>query len=229
MAAWGDVARRIAHEIKNPLTPIQLSAERLQMKLEHQLDEPGQSLLNRSVNTIVSQVHALKTLINEFRDFSRLPNAQLRPLDLNELVRDVTALYGEALEHGSLQLQLGSDLPLVMGDPTLLRQVVHNLVQNAQDATAPGSAGVVCLRTRRSESGRWVRLVVSDEGSGFAEHILQRAFEPYVTTKTKGTGLGLAVVKKIMDEHGGRIDLSNRTSEGRTVGAQVSVSFAVAN
>ena len=127
-----------------------------------------------------------------------------------------------------VRLELSPECPQVLADPQQVRQVVHNLVQNAQDATPPG-AGPVLLRTRPSDSGRWVRLQVLDHGPGFAEHILKRAFEPYVTTKAKGTGLGLAVVKKIMDEHGGRVDLSNRVTEGRVIGAQVSLSFAVAN
>ncbi len=224
--AWGEVARRLAHEIKNPLTPIQLSAERLAMKLEHKVSGPELAVLNKSVKTIVDQVDAMKRLVNEFRDYARLPAAQLAPLDLNALVLDVLSLYDQAAV--PVQHELDPRCPSVMADPQQVRQVIHNLVQNAQDATPPGG-GVVQLRTRWSDSGRWVRLIVSDEGSGFADHILQRAFEPYVTTKTKGTGLGLAVVKKIMDEHGGRIDLGNRMSDGRTVGAQVSVSFAVAN
>ena len=245
-AAWSDVARRIAHEIKNPLTPIQLSAERLQMKLEQQLDEPGQSLLNRSVNTIVSQVHALKTLINEFRDFARLPNAQLRPLDLNELVRDVTALYGEALEQGNLRLHLGDALPNIMGDPTLLRQVVHNLVQNAMDstseATAEGAPPLVEVITDAPQNDQGdvqaVRLRVRDNGPGFPPQVLKRAFEPYLTTKSKGTGLGLAVVKKVADEHHALVKLRNRhapakdglgypSDESPVIGAQVSLSFSV--
>ena len=244
--AWSEVARRVAHEIKNPLTPIQLSAERLQMKLEHQLDEPGQSLLNRSVNTIVSQVHALKTLINEFRDFARLPNAQLQPLDLNELVRDVTALYGDALDQGTLTLQLGHGLPLIMGDATLLRQVVHNLVQNAMDstseATADGSPPLVevLTDTPQNEQGdvQAVRLRVRDNGPGFPPQVLKRAFEPYLTTKSKGTGLGLAVVKKVADEHHALVKLRNRhapsteglgypSDETPVIGAQVSLSFSV--
>ena len=224
--AWGEVARRLAHEIKNPLTPIQLSAERLAMKLEHKVSGPELAVLNKSVKTIVDQVDAMKRLVNEFRDYARLPAAQLAPLDLNAVVLDILSLYDQAAV--PVHHELDPRCPPVMADPQQVRQVVHNLVQNAQDATPPGG-GVVWLRTRWSDSGRWVRLTVTDEGGGFAEHILQRAFEPYVTTKTKGTGLGLAVVKKIMDEHGGRIDLSNRMSEGRVVGAQVSLSFAVAN
>ena len=127
-----------------------------------------------------------------------------------------------------VRLELADDLPMALADAQQVRQIVHNLVQNAQDAIGAQS-GEVLLRTRRSDSGQWVRLSVIDQGPGFAENILKRAFEPYVTTKSKGTGLGLAVVKKIMDEHGGRVDLSNRVVEGRVTGAQVSLSFAVAN
>lgn len=224
--AWGEVARRLAHEIKNPLTPIQLSAERLAMKLDGKVAPPEQAILDKSVKTIVDQVDAMKRLVNEFRDYARLPAAQLVPLDLNALLTDIMGLY----EHAAVPVRLELDprSPLVKADPQQIRQVVHNLVQNAQDATPPG-AGEVTLQTRLSDSGRWVRVHVTDQGSGFGEHILKRAFEPYVTTKTKGTGLGLAVVKKIMDEHGGRIDLGNRLVDGRVAGAQVSLSFAVAN
>ena len=128
-----------------------------------------------------------------------------------------------------LTLELAPELPDIQGDAALLRQVVHNLVQNAQDAMAGQPQAEVILRTRRSDSGQWVRLAVLDHGPGFAEHILKRAFEPYVTTKSKGTGLGLAVVKKIMDEHRGRVDLANRVLDGAVIGAQVSLSFEVAN
>ncbi len=225
--AWGEVARRLAHEIKNPLTPIQLSAERLAMKLDGKLQPTEQALLTKSVRTIGDQVDAMKRLVNEFRDYARLPAAQLAPVDLNAAVRDTLVLY----EHAAtpVRCELTDDLPRVRADPQQLRQLIHNLVQNAQDAMAGQQGAEVLLRTRRSDSGQWVRLVVIDSGPGFAEHILKRAFEPYVTTKAKGTGLGLAVVKKIMDEHGGRVDLTNRMTEGRVIGAQVSLSFAVAN
>jgi nitrogen fixation/metabolism regulation signal transduction histidine kinase len=231
--AWGDVARRLAHEIKNPLTPIQLSAERLAMKLEGKVAPPEQALLNKSVRTIVDQVDAMKRLVNEFRDYARLPVAQPVSTDLNALVRDILSLYDHA--HIPVRCELADDCPPVLADAQQVRQLLHNLVQNAQDAMAdqpPHQANqppTVLLRTRRSESGKWVRLAVIDEGPGFPEHILKRAFEPYVTTKGKGTGLGLAVVKKIMDEHGGRADVSNRTEDGQVVGAQVSLSFATAN
>jgi nitrogen fixation/metabolism regulation signal transduction histidine kinase len=224
--AWGEVARRLAHEIKNPLTPIQLSAERLAMKLEGKVNGPDAVVLNKSVKTIVDQVDAMKRLVNEFRDYARLPAARLTPLDLNALVTDILGLYDQA--DVSVVTDLDPRNPWVAADAQQVRQVVHNLVQNAQDAT-PVGAGPVLLRTRLSDSGQWVRLQVLDRGAGFSEPILQRAFEPYVTTKTKGTGLGLAVVKKIMDEHGGRIEIANQPSDAAYSGAQVSLSFKVAN
>jgi nitrogen fixation/metabolism regulation signal transduction histidine kinase len=225
--AWGEVARRLAHEIKNPLTPIQLSAERLAMKLGGKLQPPEQAVLDKSVRTIVDQVDAMKRLVNEFRDYARLPAAQLVPTDLNALVSDVLSLYDDASV--PVRTELADDCPRAMADPQQVRQILHNLVQNAQDAMGGQSGGRVLLRTQRSDSGRWARLSVIDQGPGFADHILKRAFEPYVTTKAKGTGLGLAVVKKIMDEHVGRVDISNRAEGGQVVGAQVSLSFAVAN
>lgn len=224
--AWGEVARRLAHEIKNPLTPIQLSAERLAMKLDGKVPPLEQAVLTKSVKTIVDQVDAMKRLVNEFRDYARLPAAQLAPTDLNALVRDILLLYDSASV--PVRFEPDNGCPLAMADTQQVRQMLHNLVQNAQDAVAARPGTEVLLRTRRSDSGRWVRLSVIDQGPGFAEHILKRAFEPYVTTKVKGTGLGLAVVKKIMDEHGGRVDLSNRVTDGQVLGAQVSLSFAAA-
>lgn len=238
--AWGEVARRLAHEIKNPLTPIQLSAERLAHRLGPKLVEADASLLKRAVGTIVDQVQAMKQLVNEFRDYARLPAAQLMPLDLNGLVLDLMQLYQGPQDEGRLSLSLAEGLPRIEGDSPQLRQVVHNLVQNALDATAELAAGHVSLRTegRREADGRWhsVRLIVEDNGPGFAEGVLQRAFEPYVTTKSKGTGLGLAVVKKICDEHGARVRIGPREPgpagsqapppvDGRP-GARVSISFS---
>ena len=228
--AWGEVARRLAHEIKNPLTPIQLSAERLERRLTGKLPEADQAVLNKSVKTIVDQVDAMKRLVNEFRDYARLPAAVLSPVDLNELVQDIAHLYESDSNVVPLRLELESDCPSVLGDPQQLRQVVHNLLQNAQDAVEasplrPGQAGEVVIRTQWRPESRRVRLSVLDTGTGFADHILKRAFEPYVTTKVKGTGLGLAVVKKIVDEHGARIDISNRLSGNDVVGAQVSLSL----
>jgi len=227
--AWGEVARRLAHEIKNPLTPIQLSAERLERKLDGKLDEADQTVLSKSVKTIVEQVAAMKRLVNEFRDYARLPSAELKPLDLNQLILDVMALYApepsERVTRAQVFTDLDPTLPLIEGDAQQLRQVVHNLLQNAQDASDPQTH--VMLVTRWSPARKRVKLTVLDEGTGFAPNILQRAFEPYVTTKTKGTGLGLAVVKKIADEHGARLDIANRVEEGVVKGAQVSLSFSV--
>ncbi|MEJ8859523.1 ATP-binding protein [Variovorax robiniae] len=230
--AWGEVARRLAHEIKNPLTPIQLSAERLQMKLNGKVEAPEQAILNKSVKTIVDQVDAMKRLVNEFRDYARLPAAELKPVDLNAVVVDVLSLYETEAPTVTVHTELDPRCPAIRGDAQQLRQVIHNLLQNAQDATevAQGGkgSGEVIVRTRLDDTGKRVRLTLQDSGHGFAENILKRAFEPYVTTKSKGTGLGLAVVKKIADEHGARIELSNRVAEGAVVGAQVSLSFALA-
>jgi nitrogen fixation/metabolism regulation signal transduction histidine kinase len=233
-AAWSEVARRLAHEIKNPLTPIQLSAERLQHKLQPKLDGGDQALLVRSVATIVNQVQSMKQLVNEFRDYARLPAAQLTALDLNALVAEVLALYGQAQEQGLLQAQLAQGLPPIMGDASQLRQVVHNLVQNALDAVADKPVGRVRVTTSAAlgESGelRAVRLSVIDNGPGFADNVLQRAFEPYITTKSKGTGLGLAVVKKIADEHRATVRIANlhdsNVAGAAVRGARVSLSFS---
>ncbi len=233
-AAWAEVARRLAHEIKNPLTPIMLSAERLQHRLASKLEGADQALLARSVNTIVNQVQAMQTLVNEFRDYARLPAADMKPLDLNALAGEVLGLYGQAQDNGLLRGVLAADLPLIQGDATQLRQVIHNLVQNSLDAVTDRPDGQVELITSvaRGEHGelRAVRLTVIDNGPGFADKVLKRAFEPYVTTKTKGTGLGLAVVKKIADEHGARLRAANvhagDETDGPVTGARVSLSFS---
>ena len=233
--AWGEVARRLAHEIKNPLTPIQLSAERLQRRLIGKLDNADEAVLAKSVKTIVDQVDAMKRLVNEFRDYARLPSAELKPLQLNDLIADVMALYAtepqDQQTRTEVQAALDPACPAILGDEQQLRQVIHNLLQNAQDAcearTDPTIPARVQLRTEWRAARQRVRLTVTDSGPGFAPNILQRAFEPYVTTKSKGTGLGLAVVKKIADEHAARIELGNLMEGGDILGAQVSLSFAV--
>lgn len=224
--AWHEVARRLAHEIKNPLTPIQLSAERLEHKLKGKLEDTDQALVTKSVKTIVQQVDAMQRMVNEFRDFSRLPKAQLVQINLNQQIQDTHALYEGTATPVVLDLQAG--LPNVMADTEQLRQVIHNLVQNAQDATLGiGAAQPVIIQTRVNDAGTHVRLSVLDRGPGFPDHVLRRAFEPYVTTKAKGTGLGLVMVKKIADEHGARVRVRNQTEGGHIIGAAVSVSFPV--
>ena len=233
--AWGEVARRLAHEIKNPLTPIQLSAERLERKLIGKLDAQDDAVLTKSVKTIVDQVDAMKRLVNEFRDYARLPTAELRPVQLNALISDVMVLYAneptDQVHRAVVVADLDPGCPPIDGDEQQLRQVIHNLLQNAQDACEARSLKLaesrVRLRTEWNPARSRVRLTVTDSGPGFEPNILQRAFEPYVTTKSKGTGLGLAVVKKIVDEHKAKIELSNVVQDGEIRGAQVSLSFAV--
>jgi nitrogen fixation/metabolism regulation signal transduction histidine kinase len=229
--AWGEVARRLAHEIKNPLTPIQLSAERLQMKLVDRVDPDAAALLNKATDTIVSQVSAMKRMVDDFRDYARTPPAVLHPLNLNDLIDEILNLY--LSEDGSdvIHPSLAPGLPRVMGDATQLRQVIHNLLQNAQDALAdrppqddPPRIDIVTEAIHYvgadGGTGTAVRLAIVDNGPGFSPKILSRAFEPYVTSKARGTGLGLPMVKKIVDEHGGRIDVANRADGS---GASVSI------
>jgi len=225
--AWTEVARRLAHEIKNPLTPIQLSAERLAMKLEGKLQPVEQALVTKSVKTIVEQVDALQRLVNEFRDFGRLPPASLQAVDLNQLLGEMMALYENDNARVPVLWKLQTPMPPVSGDAAQLRQVVHNLIQNAQDACQSVTHPQVQVLTEwRPQSSR-VRLTIEDNGPGFSPAVLQRAFEPYVTTKASGTGLGLAVVKKIADEHNARIELKNKMQDELITGAQVSLSFRV--
>ncbi|MDO8315620.1 MAG: ATP-binding protein [Rugosibacter sp.] len=218
-AAWAEVAQRLAHEIKNPLTPIQLSAERLQMKLSTMLDEPSRALLDRATHTIITQVEALKSMVNTFRDYARTPPPQLAEVDLYALVIDVLALY----ENTSTQFTV-SPAPTfshVLADINQMRQVLHNLFANAQDALANVAQPRIDIRIEQDKHR--LRLTLHDNGAGFSPQMLARAFEPYVTTKTKGTGLGLAIVKKIIDDHGGEIRLANHD------GGEVSLWLLVAS
>ena len=213
-AAWAEVARRLAHEIKNPLTPIQLSAERLAMKLEPKLDGADAETLRRGTRTIVSQVAAMKHMVDDFAIYARQPRpGQMQSVDLTALLLDVLALYDNLGPHVALSLP---DAPLhIQGEPTRLRQVFHNLISNAVDAQAdvPDPRFAISL----GASGGQATLTFADGGPGFAEDVLSHAFEPYVTTKAKGTGLGLAIVKKIIEEHGGRVVLANSPDGGARV------------
>jgi nitrogen fixation/metabolism regulation signal transduction histidine kinase len=213
--AWAEVARRLAHEIKNPLTPIQLSAERLEMKLGERLSREDAEALRRATGTIVSQVSALKAMVDDFRDYARLPAPAPTRLDLNALVNDVLALY----ENSSVPIarRLADELPPVWADGAQIRQVIHNLVQNAQDSHENARQTSAAIEVRTELAGDRVRLAVSDHGGGFPEELMARIFEPYVTTKPRGTGLGLAIVKKIVDEHHGSVAIENRPHRGASV------------
>jgi len=212
-AAWGEVARRLAHEIKNPLTPIQLSAERLQYKLSDKLNTEDANLLQRATQTIVSQVAAMKKMVMEFTDYARAPAVQLTPIDIHHLLNEVMGLY-EA-NSSPITLQLNANYAKINGDATRLRQVVHNLLHNAHDALKNITYPQIVLRTENFHNT--IKLSVIDNGSGFPEHLRTRVFEPYMTTKIKGTGLGLPIVKKIVEEHGGSISIENITTGGTCI------------
>jgi len=212
-AAWAEVARRLAHEIRNPLTPIQLSAERVELKLAPKLAQADADMLTRSTRTIVNQVAALKRMVDAFSQYARKPEPSLQELDLNALVREVLTLY-ESLG-SSMDVRLADSLPTVIGDAVQLRQVVHNLLQNAQDALADTKEPRIVVESDRR--GEAVRFSITDNGSGFPENLMKRVFEPYVTTKPKGTGLGLVIVKKIVEEHGGEVSIANAAPRGATV------------
>ena len=219
-AAWGEVARRLAHEIKNPLTPIQLSAERLQLKFAEKLDGAEAEMLARSTQTIINQVQAMKRMVNEFSDYARLPPPELVPLDLNGLIGEVLGLYETS--HAIIRLDLSAGMPPVLGDPTQLRQIIHNLLRNAEEAQEGANEATIDVVTRWQVDK--AEFIVADRGPGFPPEIMKRAFEPYVTSKVRGTGLGLAIVKKIVDEHHGRIRIGNRQPNG----AEVSIRLPLA-
>ena len=222
-AAWAEVARRLAHEIKNPLTPIQLAAERLQRRLSARLDAADAALLDRSTATIVNQVDAMKAMVDDFSAYARASGLVARNLDLNALVHEVLHLY-EAMGV-QMTLRLDPDLPRVAGDANLLRQVLHNLMQNAVDALQGQDTPHIVVSTERRANE--ALLVVADNGHGIPEHLLPRVFEPYVTSKSKGTGLGLAIVKKIIEEHHGRVQARNVEPHGARLSVTVPLAVNV--
>jgi nitrogen fixation/metabolism regulation signal transduction histidine kinase len=221
-AAWGEVARRLAHEIKNPLTPIQLSAERLQFKLADKLKKGDADMLGRSTQTIINQVQAMKRMVNEFSDYARLSSPAFAELDLNALIREVLGLYETS--RADIALELDAALPPVLGDATQLRQIIHNLLRNAEDAQAATENPSIRISTHLA--GDMAEFTVSDAGPGFPEELMGRVFEPYVTTKAGGTGLGLAIVKKIVDEHHGKIGINNRLPSGAEVSLRLPLALA---
>ncbi len=226
-AAWGEVARRLAHEIKNPLTPIQLSAERLQHKLSTKLNQDDANLLQRATDTIVNQVTAMKSMVNEFSEYARAPSAVLTKLNINKLIKDVSALYesnAEASAQAKITYNLMPNMPDIKGDATMLRQVLHNLMQNAQDALKQMPNPEILVQTTFSDTA--IKLLVKDNGQGFPPDLLTHAFEPYVTTKVHGTGLGLAIVKKMVEEHAGQIKIENNATGGACISITLPVEKA---
>jgi PAS domain S-box-containing protein len=217
-AAWGEVARRLAHEIKNPLTPIQLSAERLRRRyLPAELED--RELLDRATHTIIQQVEAMKEMVNAFSDYARTPDMDVTRFDLNELIREVAELYLHRELPLALTLDLDSALPLIEADAGRIRQVLHNLIRNALEAMErqPDERLEISTRYRSSEEASLVEIRVADNGPGFATDIVDQIFDPYVTSKPKGTGLGLAIVKKLVEEHGGQISAQNGARGGAVI------------
>ena len=212
-AAWGEVAKRLAHEIRNPLTPIQLSAERLAWKLQDKLGEQDAQILTRSTDTIIKQVAAMKEMVEAFRNYARAPSLKLEKQDLNKIIEEVLLLY----EAGACTFDaVFSNIPAVMyADTTAIRQVLHNIFKNAAEAAEEAAQPEVHIHTDNTDGQ--ITLTVTNNGKSFSKDMLANAFEPYVTDKPTGTGLGLPVVKKIVEEHGGRIALSNPAEGGASV------------
>jgi nitrogen fixation/metabolism regulation signal transduction histidine kinase len=218
-AAWAEVARRLAHEIKNPLTPIQLAAERIRHKYLRQFDDEQGRVLERGTHTIIQQVQAMKEMVDAFNEYARPPRLQLAPLELNEFVAEVLYLYRDYPAGVEIKLELTQESLPIHADKVRLRQLLHNLVKNAIEAIRDGHGSTLWIGTGRAHvvGADCVELSVRDDGPGFPEGILANAFEPYVTTKPKGTGLGLAIVKKIVEEHGGWIQLESPPDGGARI------------
>jgi nitrogen fixation/metabolism regulation signal transduction histidine kinase len=220
-AAWGEVARRLAHEIKNPLTPIQLSAERIHNKFAHQLDEEMRETLERSTRTIVQQVEAMKEMVNAFSSYAQPVRATLKKLDVNQLIREVVELHASSLSDIEVELDLDPELPQIKANSTALRQVLNNLVINACHALENRESPQlqICTAIAPEVTGKYIDIVVADNGAGIPADIRDSLFDPYVSSKAKGSGLGLAIVKRIVEEHSGSVWSSNsdlKDPEGNT-------------
>jgi nitrogen fixation/metabolism regulation signal transduction histidine kinase len=220
-AAWGEVARRLAHEIKNPLTPIQLSAERMRRKFLGQMNAQDAQILERATHTIVAQVDAMKQMVNAFSEYARAPDMHFSRFDLNQLITEVVDLYRVQDSSADLKLLLDPHLPAISADRMRIRQILNNLVTNSLEALEGRPGACIEIETHVAEEGpkqvASVAIVVADNGPGFHRDLIGTVFDPYVTSKPKGTGLGLAIVKKIVEEHGGRIEADNQRSGGARV------------
>ena len=226
-AAWGEVARRLAHEIKNPLTPIQLSAERIRLKYLDKMDAEEADILNRSTHTIVQQVETLKEMVKAFSDYARMPTLNLDTINLNSVITEVLDLYLSPNDDSLYSVTLDSTNPIIEADNGRLRQLLHNLIKNALEANQENHSEsqpdlqeekvYISTRCAEEQACRYVELKITDTGPGIADDMFDQLFEPYVTTKPKGSGLGLAIVKKIVEEHGGMIFAENAENRGASI------------
>ena len=230
-AAWGEVARRLAHEIKNPLTPIRLSAERMRIKLMPSMNEQDARLLDRGTETIVQQVEAMKEMVNAFSEYARAPRVEMAEINLNQLVTELTDLYrAQVAGRGvTLEVRLDPGLVAVVADRGRLRQLLHNLLTNAVEALEGRHGGAISVVTRLTERGgsRVAGITVEDNGPGFQRELVGQVFDPYVTTKARGTGLGLAIVRRIVEEHGGHVEAENRPDGGARVRVDLPLDGAI--
>ena len=225
-SAWSEMARRLAHEIKNPLTPIQLSAERLQRKLSGEVGSDKQSMLDRYTHTIVQQVEAMKSMVNAFTEYARSPTQKPQLIDFNAMLEEIAVLYHEDNAGVVIDLQLEPSLPVIEADDVRLRQLVHNLIKNSLE-TIDGDGWVRLKTSQVEKSGRsWAEFTVEDSGRGIAPEIAHNLFDPYVTTKTSGSGLGLAIVQKIVDEHGGSVRVAEAPDGGASFTVLLPISGA---
>ena len=218
-AAWGEVARRLAHEIKNPLTPIQLSAERLRRRYLARMDADEAEILDRATHTIVNQVDAMKKMVNAFSEYARVPQISMKPMDLNQLVREVLDLYRSSELKTQILEQLTPENAWIEGDNGRLRQLLHNLLKNALEAVKDVADARITVTTRNIDGDRRnrIELCVEDNGPGIEAGVLENIFDPYVSTKPKGSGLGMAIVKKIIEEHGGTISAGSSEDGGAQI------------
>jgi len=223
-AAWGEVARRLAHEIKNPLTPIQLSAERLRHKYLKTMPAEDADLLDRSTNTIVQQVETLKQMVKAFSDYARMPAVELKTIDLNQLINDVLDLYQDTNTNVLIETQLDSTMPHIEADINRMRQLLINLVKNALEALEGQEDGKLILTTECAKKAacHYVEITIKDNGPGIPQEMFSTLFEPYITTKPKGSGLGLAIVKKIVEEHGGVLWAENNQTTNMSTNDSIS-------